>query len=110
MNIIGDVAGKHCLVVDDLVDTAGTLVKGVEALVEAGAKSVSACASHAVLSGPALERIMQSPLTELVVTDSIPCSPEAINTGKVKVMSIAPLLARGIRSIHEGGSISTLFM
>jgi ribose-phosphate pyrophosphokinase len=110
MNIIGDVCGRHCLVVDDLVDTAGTLVKGVEALLEAGAKSVSACASHAVLSGPALERIMQSPLTELVVTDSIPCSSEAMKTGKVKVMSIAPLLARGIRSIHEGGSISTLFM
>jgi ribose-phosphate pyrophosphokinase len=109
MNIIGDVRGKRCLVVDDLVDTAGTLVKGVEALLAAGAKCVAACASHAVLSGPALERISQSALTELVVTDSIPSRPEALATGKIRVISIAPLLARAIRSIHEGGSISTLF-
>jgi ribose-phosphate pyrophosphokinase len=110
MNIIGEVRGKYCLMVDDLVDTAGTLVKGVEALLAAGAKGVTACASHAVLSGPAIERIDQSPMKELVVTDSIPCSPEALNSGKIRVMSVAPLLARGIRSIHEGGSISTLFM
>ncbi len=110
MNIIGDVRGKYCLMVDDLVDTAGTLVKGAEALLEAGAKGVTACASHAVLSGPAIDRISQSSMKELVVTDSIPCAPEALATGKIRVMSVAPLLARGIRSIHEGGSISTLFM
>jgi len=109
MNIIGDVRGKHCLMVDDLVDTAGTLVKGVEALLGSGAKSVTACASHAVLSGPAVERINSSPMKELVVTNSIPCSPEALKCRKIRVMSIGPLLARGIKSIHEGGSISTLF-
>ena len=72
MHIIGDVSGKHCLIVDDLIDTAGTLVKGVEALLEQGAKSVTSCATHAVLSGPAVERIDASPLQELVVTNSIP--------------------------------------
>jgi len=109
MNIIGEVSGKDCLMVDDLVDTAGTMVKGVEALLEAGAKSVTACATHAVLSGPAVERISGSPLTELVVSDSIPLSPEAAQCSKIRVLSVASLLARAIQSIHEGGSISTLF-
>jgi ribose-phosphate pyrophosphokinase len=110
MNIIGQVRGKHCLVVDDLVDTAGTLVKGVEALLDQGAKSVTGCATHAVLSGPAVERIAKSPLRELIVTNSIPLQPNAADCGKIRVLSIASLLARGIQSIHEGGSISTLFM
>jgi ribose-phosphate pyrophosphokinase len=110
MNIIGDVRGRHCLVVDDLVDTAGTLVKGVEALLSQGAKSVTGCATHAVLSGPAVERIANSALKELVVTNSIPLQPPAAACGKIRVLSIASLLARGIQSIHEGGSISTLFM
>ena len=110
MNIIGSVSGKHCLVVDDLVDTAGTLVKGVEALLEQGAKSVTGCATHAVLSGPAVERITDSPLRELVVTNSIPLRAEAAKCPKIKDLSIASLLARGIQSIHEGGSISTLFV
>lgn len=110
MNIIGDVRGKHCLVVDDLVDTAGTLVKGAEALLQQGAKSVSGCATHAVLSGPAVERITQSPLRELVVTNSIELRPEASQCSKIKTISVASLLARGIQSIHEGGSISTLFV
>jgi ribose-phosphate pyrophosphokinase len=110
MNIIGDVHGRHCLVVDDLVDTAGTLVKGVEALLGQGAKSVTGCATHAVLSGTAVERIGNSELKELVVTNSIPLQPHAAACGKIRVLSIASLLARGIQSIHEGGSISTLFM
>ena len=110
MNIIGDVKGKYCLIVDDLVDTAGTLVKGVEALLEQGAAGVSACATHAVLSGPAVERISGSKLDELVVTNSIPLKPEAVACGKIKQLSIASLLARAIQSIHEGGSISTLFI
>ncbi len=110
MNIIGDVRGRHCLIVDDLVDTAGTLVKGAEAVLEAGAKSVSACATHAVLSGPAIERITESPIQELVVTDSIPLSEDGAACAKIRVRSIAALLARGIQSIHEGGSISTLFV
>jgi ribose-phosphate pyrophosphokinase len=110
MNIIGDVRGKYCLIVDDLVDTAGTLVKGVEALLAQGAKGVSACATHAVLSGPAVERISSSSLGELIVTNSIPLTPEAEACGKIRVLSVAPLLARAIQSIHEGGSVSTLFI
>jgi ribose-phosphate pyrophosphokinase len=110
MNIIGEVRGKHCLMVDDLVDTAGTLVKGVEALLEQGAKSVTACATHAVLSGSAVERICASPLLELVVTNSIPLAGPAAECSKIRQLSVAPLLARAIQSIHEGGSISTLFI
>jgi ribose-phosphate pyrophosphokinase len=110
MNIIGNVRDRHCLIVDDLVDTAGTLVKGVEALLDQGAKSVTGCATHAVLSGPAIERINQSPIKELVVTNSIPCTKAAAQSGKITVLSVASLLARGIQSIHEGGSISTLFV
>jgi len=109
MNIIGDVRGKHCLMVDDIVDTAGTLVKGVEALLAAGAQSVTAMATHAVLSGPAVERLSASPLRELVVSNSIPLSAEGAACCKIRVLSVAPLLARAIQSIHEGGSISTLF-
>jgi ribose-phosphate pyrophosphokinase len=109
MNIIGEVRGKDCLIVDDLVDTAGTLVKGVEALLTQGAKSVAACATHAVLSGPAVERISSSELTELVVSNSIPLNEQAAGCSKIRVLSVAPLLARAIQSIHEGGSISTLF-
>ncbi len=110
MNIIGEIRGKYCLIVDDLVDTAGTLVKGVEALLDQGASGVTACATHAVLSGPAIERIKSSPMTELVVTNSIPLRQEALECGKIRQLSVAPLLARAIQSIHEGGSVSTLFV
>jgi ribose-phosphate pyrophosphokinase len=110
MNIIGDVRGKHCLIVDDLVDTAGTLVKAVEALLDQGATGVTACATHAVLSGPAVERISGSALDELVVTNSIPLKQQAQACGKIRTLSVAPLLARAIQSIHEGGSVSTLFI
>jgi ribose-phosphate pyrophosphokinase len=110
MNIIGEVRGKHCLMVDDLVDTAGTLINGVEALLEQGAKSVTACATHAVLSGSAVERISASPLQELVVTNSIPHACHADKCRKIRTLSVAPLLARAIQSIHEGGSVSTLFV
>jgi ribose-phosphate pyrophosphokinase len=110
MNIIGDVEGLHCLMVDDLVDTGGTLVKGVEALLAQGAKSVTACATHPVLSGSAVDRIRLSPLKELVVTNTIPLSAAAQDCEKIRVLSVAPLLARAIQSIHEGGSISTLFI
>jgi ribose-phosphate pyrophosphokinase len=110
MNIIGEVRGKHCLMVDDLVDTAGTLINGVEALLEQGAKSVTACATHAVLSGSAVDRISASPLEELVVTNSIPHACHADKCRKIRTLSVAPLLARAIQSIHEGGSVSTLFV
>jgi ribose-phosphate pyrophosphokinase len=110
MNIIGDVRGRNCIVVDDLIDTAGTLVKGAEALMSAGARSVSASATHAIFSGPAVERISQSQLEEVVVTNSIPLGESAKACDRIKVLSVAPLLARAIQSIHEGGSISTLFV
>jgi ribose-phosphate pyrophosphokinase len=110
MNIIGDVRGRNCIMVDDLIDTAGTLVKGAEALIHAGADSVSACATHAVLSGPAVKRIEESALLEVIVTNSIPLKEEARRCDKIRQLSVAPLLARAIQSIHEGGSISTLFV
>ena len=110
MNIIGDVNGKHCLIVDDLVDTAGTLVNGVEALLNQGATSVTACATHAILSGPAVDRLTNSPIKELVVTNSVPLSDHARKCSKIRSMSVAPLLGRAVQSIHEGGSISTLFI
>jgi len=110
MHIIGDVAGQHCLIVDDLIDTAGTLVKAAEALLEQGAKSVRACATHAVLSGPAVERIEASEITEVVVSNSIPLRGAADNCPRIKQLSVAPLLAKAIRSIHEDGSVSTLFV
>ena len=96
--------------VDDLIDTAGTLVKGAEALQQAGAASITACATHAVLSGPAVERIEASAVQEVVVTNSIPLGEEAMRCSRIKVLSVAPLLARAIRSIHEDGSVSTLFI
>jgi ribose-phosphate pyrophosphokinase len=110
MNVVGEVEGRNCLIVDDLIDTAGTLVKGTEALLEKGALSVSACATHAVLSGPAIERIEESELKELVFTNSIPLSEAAMGCSRIKSLSIAPLLARAIQSIHEETSVSILFI
>ena len=110
MHIIGDVEGQHCLVVDDLIDTAGTLVKATEALLKQGARSVRACATHAVLSGPAVERIEDSALQEVIVTNSIPLPEVADNCRRIKQLSVAPLLAKAIQSIHEDGSVSTLFV
>jgi ribose-phosphate pyrophosphokinase len=110
MHIIGDVEGQHCLIVDDLIDTAGTLVKGAEALLKQGALSVTACATHAVLSGGAVERIEKSQIREVVVTNSIPLRDDAMRCCRIKTLSVAPLLARAIQSIHEDGSVSTLFI
>ena len=110
MNVVGDVAGRHCLLVDDLIDTAGTLVKGAEALLKKGAAGVSACATHAVLSGPALSRIEASSLQQVVFTNSIPLSKEAKKSHRITSLSIAKLLAEAIRSIHEETSVSVLFV
>jgi ribose-phosphate pyrophosphokinase len=109
MNVIGDVQGENCLIVDDIIDTAGTLVKGAEALLEHGAASVSACATHAVLSGPAVERITASPIQEVVFSDSIPLGEEARKCKKIRALPVAPLLARAVQSIHEETSVSILF-
>jgi ribose-phosphate pyrophosphokinase len=110
MNVVGEVRGRHCLLVDDLIDTAGTLVKGAEALMEKGAVSVSACATHAVLSGPAVQRIEESRLKEVVVTNSIPLSEAGKKSSRIKSLSIAHLMADAIRSIHEETSVSVLFI
>ncbi|MCU1328983.1 MAG: ribose-phosphate pyrophosphokinae [Bryobacterales bacterium] len=109
MNVIGDVAGQNCLIIDDLIDTAGTLVKGADALLEHGAASVTACATHAVLSGPAVERIQNSRIKEVVVSNSIPLTQAAIDCGKIRQLCVASLLARAIQSIHEETSVSMLF-
>jgi ribose-phosphate pyrophosphokinase len=109
MNIIGDVKGKHCILIDDIVDTAGTICGAAEALLEQGATKVSAYASHGVLSGPAAERIADSKLHELVITDSI-LQPESImSTGKVRLITIAPLFAEAITRVYDGRSVSSLY-
>ena len=109
MNVIGDVRGRTCLIIDDIIDTAGTLVKTVDALLDQGATEVYACASHPVLSGPAIERIANSRLKELVVSNSIPLRDEAKKVAKIKVRSVAGLLAATIESIHMETSVSSLF-
>jgi ribose-phosphate pyrophosphokinase len=110
MHLIGDVKDRTALVIDDIIDTAGTLVKTAEALLENGASKVYAACTHPVLSGPAVERIRKSEIVEVVVTDSIPLSQAARDLPKIKTLSVAPLLARGIQSIHEETSISELFI
>jgi ribose-phosphate pyrophosphokinase len=109
MHVIGDVHGRTCLIIDDLIDTAGTLVKVAQALVHNGAKTVYACCSHPVLSGPAVENLVNSPITEVVVTNTIPLSEAARKVSKIKVLSIAGLIGRAIQSIHEETSVSRLF-
>jgi len=110
MHVIGDVKDRTCIILDDIIDTAGTLVKTAQALVENGAREVYACASHAVLSGPAIERISQSTLKQVVVTNTIPLTDAAKNEPKIKVLTIAGLVARAIQSIHEETSVSKLFV
>ena len=109
MHLIGEVRGKDCIIVDDMIDTAGTLAGAAKALQEKGAKRIVACATHGVLSGPAIQRIVDSPLSEVVVTDTIPLSEAAKACGKIKVVSIARLLAEAIKRIHSSDSVSSLF-
>src|ERR1700686_4957699 len=109
MNVIGEVDGRTCLIIDDLIDTAGTLVKVAQALVQNGASSVYACCTHPVLSGTAVENLVDSPITEVVVTDTVPLSEAAKQVSKIKVRSIAGLIGRAIQSIHEETSVSRLF-
>jgi ribose-phosphate pyrophosphokinase len=110
MHIIGRVRNRNCLIVDDLIDTAGTLVNGAKALLDHGATSVTACATHAVLSGPAVERIEKSGIREVVFTNSIPFRADARRSKRIRSLSVAPLLARAIQSIHDETSVSTLFV
>ena len=110
MNIVGDVKDATCVIVDDMVDTAGTLAEGARALAEEGARSVAAVITHPVLSVPAIKRIAESPIRELVVTDTIPLSPDASDCDKLHVVSIAPLLSESIRRINNEESVSSLFI
>jgi ribose-phosphate pyrophosphokinase len=110
MNIIGDVQGQTCVIVDDMVDTAGTLCEAARSLLDAGAERVYAAITHAVLSGPAVKRITESPLTEMIVTDTIPLRPEALDSGKMHIVSAAGLLAEAIRRINNEESVSSLFV
>ena len=110
MHVIGDVEGRTAVVVDDIIDTAGTLVKTSEALLAQGATAVYACCTHPVLSGEAVNRICQSRIAQVVVTNSIPLADDAQKCGRIEVLSVAPLLGRAIQSIHEETSVSTLFI
>ena len=110
MHIIGDVAGKDCIIVDDMIDTAGTLCNAARAIMDGGARSVVACATHGVLSGPAVQRIEESPLEEVVVTNSVLASEEARASKKIKFLSIGRLLGEAIRRIHNSDSVSSLFV
>ena len=110
MNIVGEVEGLDAILLDDMVDTAGTLTEAARALKEKGARRVLAYSTHPVLSGPAIERLVDSPIEKLIVTDTIPLTDEAKKCGKIEVLSIAPLLAKALRRIHLGESVSSLFV
>jgi ribose-phosphate pyrophosphokinase len=110
MNVIGEVRGRTCVIADDIIDTAGTIQKGAQALADAGAERVLACAVHGVLSDPALDRIERSPLERLIVTNTIPVAEKRLKCGKIVELSVARLLGQAIRSIHEETSVSSLFV
>ena len=110
MNIIGDVDGKNCVVVDDIIDTAGTLVKTAAVLHGRGAAKVLAAGVHPVLSGPSVQRIEASVVSEVIVTDTIPLNENARASAKIRQLSVAELLGEAIRRIHEAKSVSSLFV
>ncbi|HEY6105162.1 MAG TPA: ribose-phosphate pyrophosphokinase [Anaeromyxobacteraceae bacterium] len=110
MNVVGEVQGKVVVILDDMIDTAGTLTQAANALVDKGASRVFAYATHAVLSGPAVERITKSPIEEVVVTDTIALSPAAAGCAKIKVVTVSKLLAEAVRRIHQADSLSSLFV
>ena len=110
MNIIGDVKDKQAVVVDDMIDTAGTLSEAARAIMSQGARDVWACATHAVLSGPAISRLEESPISRVVVTNTIPVKPEAAERCGLISLSVAKLLGEAIRRIHMEDSVSSLFV
>jgi ribose-phosphate pyrophosphokinase len=110
MNVVGDVKGRVCVIADDIIDTAGTIQKAAQALRDSGASRVLASAVHGVLSGPAMQRIEGAPIDRLVITNTVPLTPEKAACEKVVVLSVARLLAQAIRSIHEETSVSKLFV
>ena len=110
MNVVGDVEGRTCIIQDDIIDTAGTIVKAANALKDNGASRIFACAVHGVLSGPAFDRIDKAPLEKLIVTNTIPLNGERAKHSKIVSLSVAKLLSQAIRSIHEESSVSSLFV
>jgi ribose-phosphate pyrophosphokinase len=110
MNVVGDVSGRTCIIQDDIIDTAGTIVKAAIALKDNGAGRIFACAVHGVLSGPAFERIDKAPIEKLIVTNTIPLNGDRARNGKIVSLSVAKLLSQAIRSIHEESSVSSLFV
>jgi len=110
MNVIGEVRGRTCVIADDIIDTAGTIQKAAQALKNAGAERVLACAIHGVLSGPAIDRIEKAPIDKLIITNTIPLTAERAKCQKIVVLSVARLLGQAIRSIHEETSVSSLFV
>ena len=110
MNVVGDVDGRSCLIVDDMCDTGGSLTKVSKALKDAGAGRIHACFTHAVLSGEAIEHLEESDIEQIVITNTIPLHDHACESKKIKILSIAPLLAKAIKSIHEETSVSSLFV
>ena len=110
MNVIGDVAGRTCIIQDDITDTAGTITKAATALKANGAERIFACAVHGVLSGPAIERIEKSPIDKMIVTNTIPLTGDKARCEKIKVLSVARLLGQAIKSIHDETSVSSLFV
>jgi len=110
MNLIGEVKGLHAVILDDIVDTAGTLVEAASALASKGAAGVYACCVHPVLSGPAVERLIKSVIQEVIITNTIPLKPQAAANPKFRVLSVARLLADAIERIHSNDSVSSLFV
>lgn len=110
MNVIGEVSGRICLIVDDMIDTGGTLLRGVNALLDKGAEKVYACCTHGVFAGNAVARIQESPLEQVITTNSIPLAADGRKCSKIKVLSVGKLLADAIRSIHDETSVSKLFI
>ena len=110
MNVIGDIKGRICVLQDDIIDTAGTIVKAAQALHDQGAERIIACAVHGVLSGPAIDRIEKAPIDRLIITDTIPLTPEKEKCQKIVQLKVSRLLGQAIRSIHEETSVSSLFV
>ena len=109
MHLIGDVKGKDVVIIDDMIDTAGTLIQAVDALKREGAQRILAAAVHGVLSGPAIKRIQESAIEEVVITNSVPLTPDK-QIGKIRVLTVAPLVAEAIRRIHDEESVSKMFV
>jgi len=107
MEVVGDLEGKEAIIIDDIIDTAGTLTAAANALIGKGVKKVYACATHGIFSGPAIERIMNSPIEKVIVTNTLPVYEKEF--GKLEIVSIAPLIGEAIKRVHEGSSVSSLF-